>query len=130
MLSVCIWTGGVNNYWNNANNWKDASDQPVLPAVGDTLQFAASQHTETINDFPAGMSFESIEFSENGFSLAGNRLTLTQGITVDPGVTDSEVLLNIAMNSALTFDVPNGVSLAVDGAFPAATIWPRPARAR
>jgi len=110
LLSLCLWTGGVGNYWNNANNWKDESNHAVLPATGDTLQFAASPRTTTINDLPAGMSFESIKFSANGFSLAGNDLTLTSptptdGIAVDSGVTGSAISLNVALAGALTVDV-------------------------
>ena len=106
LLSVCLWTGAVDNHWNNAGNWVNDQQQTehVLPANGDTLQFAASPYTATINDLPAGMSFESLKFSANGFSLAGNSLALTGGITVDPGVAGA-ISLDIALANLLTVDV-------------------------
>ena len=86
LLSVCIWTGGggSNNNWNNSANWVNDQQPPaqVVPQPGDELQFVGTAPSNgTQNDFPTGTSFQSIDFAANGFVVAGNDITLTDGIS-------------------------------------------------
>ena len=123
LLSVCIWDGGstVDSKWMTKENW--AGD--VAPQPGDILQFAGTQRTTNHNNFPAGTSFQSIEFSGNNFTLEGNSLTLTNGssglngITVDSGVTGLAISLNIALADATTIataaDVSGSPALTISG---------------
>ncbi len=94
-------------------NWVgDATPQP-----GDELQFSATPPSGgTVNDFPAGTTFKSIDFTTDGFSLSGNDLTLSDGISVASAASTAVISLNIAMAKALTIDVANGATLTISGA--------------
>ncbi len=110
LLSVCHWTGGGNNdYWSNSANWDQA------PQAGDDLVFQGTAQTTTQNDFTAGTSFHSIEFAASNFSLTGNAVTLTGGITVDTGVSGSAVSLNAALSGSITASVASSETLAISG---------------
>ncbi len=112
LLSVCTWDGGgSDNKWSTAANW--AND--VAPVANDSLVFSGSTRTATTNDFTEGTSFALIEFSGSNFSLAGNALTLTNGITVDAGVTDSVISANVTMGGTLIINVVESESLSLSG---------------
>ncbi len=112
LLSVATWTGqGVNNNWATAANWSGG----VAPQAGDDLCFAGSLRTSTQNNLTAGLSFHSIEFQSNNFSLAGNSITLSSGITVDQGVTGSSIsLAGIGLQGAVNVNAVN-TSMTISG---------------
>ena len=113
LLSVCHWTGnGANSLWSNSANW----DTAPLSGRGDTLIFQGTQRTSTSNDLAAGSSFASIEFAANNFSLGGNSLILTSGVSVDSGVTGSAISLNTTLSGDVTFNLASSTStLALSG---------------
>jgi autotransporter-associated beta strand protein len=98
LLSLCTWTGGS----LNSNLWSDAGNWSAAPVAGDQLKFSGTQRTATYNDLAAGTPFESIEFNGSNFSLAGNALTLTNGITVDAGVSSAAISLDAAVGGTVT----------------------------
>ncbi len=118
LLSVCIWTGGgTSPNWNNADNWVNDQQPPahVTPQAGNQLQFTGTPPSGgTVNDFPDGTSFESIDFASDDFALAGNAITLTGGIAIASGVTGSTISLNVALAGPLTVDVAD-TTLAISG---------------
>ena len=80
--SLCVWDGdGPDNLLSDPDNWVGA----VAPIPGDQLQFTGSGRTVE-NDFAAGTTFRSLEFAAPGFTLSGDALAVTGGITVDSGV--------------------------------------------
>lgn len=111
LLSLCVWDGGsaVDSNWMTADNWVG----DAIPQAGDTLQFAGSTRTATENDFTADTSFAAIEFTDDNFTISGNDLTLTSGITVDTGVSGSTISLDIALGGAVTVSVADSESLAI-----------------
>jgi fibronectin-binding autotransporter adhesin len=112
LLSTRVWDGGGgDNKWSTAANWVGS----VAPTVGDDLQFAGTARTGTQNDFAAGTSFGSIEFASSNFSLAGNSLTVTNGITVDSGVAGSTIALGVALGGTVNVNVV-GTTLTMSGA--------------
>ena len=114
LLSVCLWTGGGGNaYWNTANNW-DRDGQHVVPQQGDVLKFAGTQQISTQNDI-TGRSFASIEFADSSFTLAGIPITLTSGVTVDPGAASETISLNMALSGAIAVNVATASSLTDSG---------------
>lgn len=113
MLSICTWTGGgADAKWSTAANWSGG----VAPTAGDSLVFAGTTRTSSTNDLAAGTSFASIEFQKGNFTLAGNSIALSGGVTVDSTATTTDTIsLNVALGgSATTVDV-EGTALSVSG---------------
>lgn len=111
LLSISTWTGGGDLNWMTPGNWD------VRPSVGSDLVFSGTASlSPTNNDFPAGMSFNSIKLSADDFQLSGNSLTLEDGIIVDSGVTGSVIALDIALGNAMTVDVADDdMELTISG---------------
>ena len=111
LLSLCVWDGGGgDDYWTTAANW--AGD--VAPVAGDDLRFVGTIRSDTQNDFAVGTSFKSIEFAADHFSLAGNRVALTDGVAVDWGVTGSAISLDTVLDGTITVNVAD-TNLALSG---------------
>jgi autotransporter-associated beta strand protein len=73
------WTGGgADNNWTTAGNWGG-----VAPALNDSLRFAGSTRLAATNNFPYGVTFNSIVFNNGAgaFGLGGNAIYLANGIT-------------------------------------------------
>jgi autotransporter-associated beta strand protein len=98
LLSVCHWTGGADNRWSNPQNWDSA------PQAGDELVFQGSG-IATQNDLAEGTTFKSIKFASDGFTLMGNAVSVDDSVTVDSGVANAAVLLDVALGRAVTVDV-------------------------
>ncbi len=93
-LATDTWTGAVSGSWMTAGNWVGG----VAPVPGDDLSFpAAAANLINTNDFPSGTTFNSITILGPGYSLAGNALNLTAGITANYTGTSSD-----AIDTALT----------------------------
>ncbi len=83
------WTGAVNGYWSEPNNW----DPAVVPANGDGIFFSKpdAQHHTTTNDLVnlslRGLNFGKFEFEDeenhHNYQVYGNSLRLTGGLTDD-----------------------------------------------
>jgi len=102
LLSVSTWTGGAGSaYWNAAANWSPSG----VPPSGSQLIFAGNSYTSTTNNLSNGTTFASIEFKSSNFTLAGNSITLTGGVTVDPGVSSSTISLAIGLSGTVPFNV-------------------------
>ena len=89
----------------------------VAPQAGDNLRFVGTASTNTENDFTAGTSFGSIEFASSGFELTGNSLTLTNGISVDAGVSTATISTDaVALGGPVTINVADAnASLTISG---------------
>src|SRR5262245_803030 len=76
--------GGGNANWTTAANW--AGD--VAPLPGDDLVFptmgqGVPPQAATVNDFPAGTAFHSIEITDRNYRLTGNGIALAAGLIAD-----------------------------------------------
>jgi hypothetical protein len=72
--AVLTWDGGgSDNNWTTAANWVG----DVAPVAGADLVFTGRVGTTPNNDFAAGTAFSSITFTNGGFTLTGNAVTLT-----------------------------------------------------
>ena len=105
--------GGSDGNWSTAANWVD----DVLPPAGSALYFAGAASENGCCDDRTGVAFQSIEFGSSGFSITGTTaLTLTGGITVDAGVSDAVIAMNVTANSPITVDVADAdASLTLSG---------------
>ena len=62
----------------------------------------------------SGMSFASITFAAGNFTLGGDSVTLTSGVTVNSGVSGSSISLPITLSGANAFNI-YGPSLSDSG---------------
>ena len=112
-LTLHVWNGGGGDgLWSTPNNWTNHA----APRPGDEICFSVTSAT-TVNDFPDATIFKSIEFAANGVSISGHDLELTDGITVDSGITGLSIAANIALDGAEAFDVGDNALqvLEIDG---------------
>ena len=104
MTGPFVWVGGGSDgNWSTPANWLDG----VLPTAGSGLLFEGTPPAGgACDDFPEGTSFASIEFASNGFSVTGdNALTLNDGITVDAGVADATISMDVVADGLITIAV-------------------------
>src|SRR5262249_8851733 len=115
LLATRVWDGGgADANWTTAANW--AGD--VAPGAGDDLVFVggAPRRADTHNT-AAGTSFRSITFSGSGYSIGGNALTLTNGITAVnlSGTNTLNTAVTLAADETIT-STYGGTTLTLGGA--------------
>ena len=110
------WTGaGLDALWTNPANWDSGA-----PTPGDSLIFPAavvSGHFATQNDYAAGTSFGSISIGDSRYEYAGNRITLTGGITTAYVSGIATCSLDVTLTGAQAFSIAGGGGLVCTGAF-------------
>ena len=94
------WTGaGANNNWTTQANWN-----PAAPNAGDILVFpAVAARKSNTNDYPDGTTFAEIQFLGAGYTLGGNRVQLSDGLTNAPAPAGTNVV-------QLVLDGPGGIT--------------------
>jgi autotransporter-associated beta strand protein len=114
-----VWTGAsaTSGNWTTAANWQGG----VAPLPGDGLQFAdaGARKTSNTNNFPAGTSFTFINCFGNGYRLRGNRVTITNSLTVgNPAgshIVDLDITLNPLDGTATFTSFDAAASLTING---------------
>ena len=105
--SVFVWTGaGGTNDWGNAGNWGGQ-----VPADGSRLIFGAPWLQANFNDALGAVT--SVQFSNGGFNLTGNPVTLQSGITNSSG--DNTWGINTTLGGGQTW-LNSGGTFTVAGA--------------
>jgi len=109
-----VWTGlGADDNWTTPANWGGGA----APLAGYSLSFGAGAAQKTArNDFPNGTKFAALRFLDGGYSITGNDLTLTSGISSasTAGATDT-VALNLALTANETFNIGGTTLIDVTG---------------
>lgn len=112
--------GGGDNNWLTAANWVG----DVAPGPGDALVFpAGAARTINNNNYPAGTTFDSIQFTGNGYALSGNQIVLNNGLRAEAGVGAINFGLPLLLSAGQTFfadagavlTLPPGATLDVNG---------------
>lgn len=86
-----VWTGaGTNANWSTAANWGG-----TVPQTGDSLLFLGGANRTNVNDL-SGLSVNTVQFGDGGFSLTGNPLAVSGGITNATGT--NMIGLNLALS--------------------------------
>jgi fibronectin-binding autotransporter adhesin len=76
-----LWTGaGDGQNWSDAKNW----DQDIAPVNGDSLTFPTGSPLTSNNDI-ADLSINNIDIQGSGYTLTGNPISLTGGLTSEAG---------------------------------------------
>jgi fibronectin-binding autotransporter adhesin len=120
-----LWDGGgVDGFWNTANNW----DNDTVPAASQNLTFSGNAQTITSNNNPAGFivgtgSAYAITFANNstnatsGFTLAGSSIVLGGDIiTAASGsaITDT-ISLGMQLNGNRTINTGVNHNVIISG---------------
>ncbi|MBA3784063.1 MAG: VCBS repeat-containing protein [Acidobacteria bacterium] len=125
--AVRTWDGGgANGNWSTAANWVG----DVAPVAGDNLVFpATAAQFSTINNLST-FTFSSLTIEGGNYTIGGNTLNLTNGLTVNGGTQALNTLVVIAnsqtfraaQNSTVTIGIlfiasgfPNPFTLTLDG---------------
>jgi autotransporter-associated beta strand protein len=93
------WTGlGLNPFWDNPGNWAGG----IRPAVTDDVAFPPSAPVvATVNNWIGAVN--SITFGGGGYSISGNSLILTNGITATNTSGVNAVAVNIVLGANQSF---------------------------
>ncbi len=110
-----VWTGlGADANWTTPGNWSGGG---AAPLAGYTLVFGAGAAEKTTNNnFPSGTTFAALVFQDSGYTLTGNNLKLSVGIssTSTAGGTDT-VGVNVALTATETFNIAGTTLIDVTG---------------
>ena len=98
------WSGTADINWNNAGNW----DNPV--ATGDDLIFPTSTRLISSNDFSA-LTIGSISLSSSGYTLVGNALTITNGLSDSAGSNTCSIALTLGASQTFQNNAGGGTNL-------------------
>ena len=99
--AVRNWTGagGADASWSNGGNWSGGT----LPVDGDDLVFnAVTLNQGNTNNLLTGVS--SITFLGSGYSLNGNPLVVTNGVSGQQSSGSNFIELNLTLGATQTFD--------------------------
>jgi len=101
--AVFAWTGaGGTNNWGNAGNWGG-----VVPGAGARLVFGAPWLQSNLNEVLSALT--SVQFTNGGFNLTGNPVTLQSGLT---NSGDNTWGLNTTLAAAQTWQNASGTFTA------------------
>jgi autotransporter-associated beta strand protein len=92
--------GGANGMWTNAANWS----QPVS-LLGDDLVFQGTTKTANSNNF-TGLGISSITINNTNFTISGNALTITNGITDNAGSNTISIPLTLGAPQTFRNNAP------------------------
>ncbi|MCD6024373.1 MAG: transporter, partial [Fibrobacteria bacterium] len=94
--------GGADDNWMTAANWVG----DVAPVAGDSLIFTGTTRLNPVNNFTNGTTFSSIDINATGFTLSGNSVSLTTGLTNATGSSTVSLVVGgaggVTQNSAGT----------------------------
>jgi hypothetical protein len=113
-LATDVWTGGgTDDNWMTAGNWMSG----VIPSAGDDLDFPSTATNLTSNNnFPGNTTFNSITIGDAGYTLTGNTLNLTTGVSATyASGTSTDKIDTILMSTAAPFTVDPGATLEFQG---------------
>jgi len=121
-ISDGVW-GYFASLWSSTNNWA----QGVAPGNGSRVQFTSYQFSTypfdmnppppQTNDLPAGLSLASLLFSGTNYTLYGNAITVTEGITNQASSGTNVCNLDLATTGPVPIDVESGGTLRLGGGF-------------
>jgi hypothetical protein len=106
--------------WSFSNNWAGGA----VPASGSRLWFTSNQFNlgfqrppPLTNDIPVGLTVASLLFTENDYTLAGNALTVSEGITNNITEGTNYCHLGLVGVGSLVFDGMAGGTFFIDSSF-------------
>jgi autotransporter-associated beta strand protein len=101
---VRMWSGSASNSWSDAGNWS------LAPVNGDSLTFSGTSHQNCVND-TSFSNVSQVTFTNGGFNVTGNGLTLNAGIT-NVGNNNWGISSTLGANQTIT---SNSGTLTISG---------------
>lgn len=98
--AVKHWQGDVSGNWNTAGNWLENA----VPVNGDQLEFSAATRYTITNDM-TGLRMDRITFTDGGYVVRGNGITVTNGLVSAPAApaTGNELQMDLTLGASQTF---------------------------
>ena len=117
-----IWDGGgANGLWSNSLNW----DADTAPSFATPLQFGGLLQLTASNDATASVAGLTFNAGAGAFTLSGNALTLTGGITNSSASTQTVSFTALTLGADQTFNASTAaLSVTTDVNFGANTLSP------
>src|SRR5262249_36561623 len=95
------WTGAVSGAWANPANWGGTA-----PGAGDDLVFPVGAANPTMtNDLPAFTGFNLLTFQGSGYTIDGNGVGLTSGISTTNALGTNTITVPLRLTGGATFSV-------------------------
>ncbi len=101
--AVKTWDGSSSGNWATAANWTGN----VAPVDGDDLVFPSGAANLLNTNNLTALRLNSIIFTGSGYTLRGNALTVTNGISGQQAAGANAVECNLTLGAAQTFDCVN-----------------------
>jgi len=101
------WIGNTDTNWNTSGNWNEgAVGSDNTPVFGTSGSSGATLNNDVaaLNTF-AGITFNN---SASSFTIGGNSITLSGGITVGTGITSETINLPITLSGTYSYNVNSG----------------------
>jgi len=93
--------GGADTNWLTPANWVG----DVAPTSTDSLIFTGTVRPSNNNNFPASTTFSNILIDAGGFTLAGNAITVTGGISASSTSGNTTISSGLIFNTTQTITV-------------------------
>lgn len=92
------WSGAVDGLWSTAGNW-----QGGVPGSGDALLFpSGAANRANTNDLPPDDVYESLVFLGAGYTIGGNAIGLSGGISTASGVFGNRIDAPLRLEASQT----------------------------
>jgi fibronectin-binding autotransporter adhesin len=110
--AVKTWDGSSNGNWGTAANWTGG----VAPVDGDDLVFPSGAANLINTNNLSGLDLRTITFTGNGYTINGNAITITNGISGQQATGANTINPGITLGASQTFDCINaGASQQFNG---------------
>ncbi len=107
--TVKTWIGGVDQFWSTPGNWIGG-----VPGTGDVVTFAALGARTTTNDLPAGTVFSSLAFLGDSYTVDGNAIALTDGISSGENINSITINAPLQLAASQSFDTSGSFNGPID----------------
>jgi autotransporter-associated beta strand protein len=113
--TLVFWTGLSDGDWDDVNNWSSTSATPGVPYIpvnGDSIRFFQNRPNPSSTNDLVGLSLAGISFqgSSTGYTMNGNKLTLTGSISQAGGYSHT-FNLPLELNNNITIEGSTGANV-------------------
>ena len=107
------WSGRTSPLWSTVGNWGAS----VPPVDGDDVLFPAGALNKSNTNNLVNLRLRSISFTDSGYSLGGNSVTITNGVRAEQVSGGNTINFDIQLGAAQTFECVNAAAAFVLNGF-------------